>query len=262
MDRYWKKVDYLYLVQFQDEASMTDTANDHNNEELQLPAEATSLQCKSDHDLRSPCYCEENVWRLVYRHLQSGLSAGWHYHVVFISNMRKCCPMFMQRAVDLKDYVCWDYHVIVVRTRIGSSAVKVSEVLDIDTWLTPYPCPFQEYISGSFPHALDRQIDEDYLPLFRVVDAKEYLEQFYSDRMHMFKDGKWSAPPPNYKPIMNGFEFARENGRTGHQQECKNLSNLEKYIDMSEEQSTGRKIADTTKDKKPLCLEEFRLRFM
>ena len=149
---------------------------------LQPSAETTSLQCSNDHDLRVPCYCEENAWRLVYRHLHSQETSTmchnkWTYFVVFISNTRRCCPMFMQRALpnSPKKYVCWDYHVIVLRSSCSDSddvdcTKRTAEVLDVDTWLTPYPCPLEAYLDGTFPHARNNRIDGEYLPRFRQVE--------------------------------------------------------------------------------------------
>ena len=253
---------------------------DDNHDKPTPTAESTALQCNSDHNLRFPCYCEENVWRLVYRHLNTkDLSDGWQYHVVFISNKCRQCPMFMQRAANnSKEYVCWDYHVIAVRSKMSPcpdeddterSTATNTEVLDIDTLLTPYPCPLEEYITGSFPHATNNaQIDSRYLPLFRVVDAKEFMTQFYSDRSHMFKDGTWSAPPPNYKPIMNGLCTKEGDQSVKNTRKTQNIvSNLEDYIDMSDEQSsssiqgTKNNRNRTATDGRPLSLTEFRSRF-
>jgi hypothetical protein len=207
-------------------------------------AESTALQSPSDHDLRVPCYCEENAWRVAYRHLNtdnttnnntsSGDNIDWKYFIVFISNNRKCCPMFMQRAIskdDTTDFVCWDYHVIVMRstvqTNINNEDEKiVSEVLDIDTWITPYPTPLSQYLDDSFPHAADPNFNKQFLPLFYVVRAENFIRDFYSDRMHMFKNGNWISPPPEYPPIMNGLKIDEDrDGLTG--------SNLDAYISMS-----------------------------
>ena len=102
--------------------------------------------------------------------------------------------MFRQRAVPMnskKEFVCWDYHVIVIKTINSSTSSDVgnksannetyntswgnndgrkfikTEVLDIDTWLTPYPCPFEQYLDETFPHVKDVGLDPKYLPLFR-----------------------------------------------------------------------------------------------
>ena len=145
--------------------------------------------------------------------------------------------MFMQRAIPVDDpteYVCWDYHVIVMRSTVQSNDNRpiVSEVLDIDTWITPYPTPLSQYLDESFPHASDPNFNEQYLPLFNVVKADEFIRDFYSDRMHMYKDGKWNSPPPTYSPIMNGLKIDSNDG-----QERNELSgsNLDSYISMSGE---------------------------
>jgi hypothetical protein len=87
------------------------------------------------------------------------------------------------------------------------------------------------------------------------------LKCFCSDRSHMFIDGEWSAPPPNYKPIMNGFGI--NDGRcsvegVGNGGNNEKTSNLESYINMMSEEScsTGRKCCS-----RPLSLEEFRRRY-
>mmetsp|Transcript_13982 Transcript_13982/g.38664 ORF Transcript_13982/g.38664 Transcript_13982/m.38664 type:complete len:92 (-) Transcript_13982:87-362(-) len=43
-------------------------------------------------------------------------------------------------------------------------------------------------------------------PFFRVVDADIFLQNFASDRMHMYnrEKGTWNAPPPSYAPIQSG----------------------------------------------------------
>jgi hypothetical protein len=233
-------------------------------------AEATAAdRSASDLDLRVPCYCEENVWRLAYRHLRCGRGSAdrddrcnngrgdgaperrYRYHVAFVSNGARCCPFFMQRAARSEDgCVCWDYHVIAIREAVGGTSSSTSpdaasaaaaagggggaEILDVDTRL-PYPCPLGEYLDASFPHARSDGGDSSsrYLPRFRVVPARQYLKYFYSDRMHMFKDGRWSSPPPDYEPIMNGLAFAED----GRSENISRGSNLEKYIDMFEDGS-------------------------
>ncbi|KAL9185538.1 hypothetical protein ACHAXT_003315 [Thalassiosira profunda] len=223
-------------------------------------AEATALRCPSDRDLRVPCYCEENAWRLAHRHLHGPDAASnrseYVYRVVFVSNERRCCPFFRQRARpdDPSEYVCWDYHVFVIRSQMeGANASIDTEVLDMDTWL-PYPCPLDDYLDGSFPHTNNLQLDAQYLPLFRVIPAECYLKYFYSDRMHMFKDGKWQSPPPAYAPIMNGMSLAGDAENHGTKDGALN-SNLEMYINM-----TGGEGADDRKGE-VLTLDTFRARF-
>ena len=94
-------------------------------------AETTAVQSLSDRDLRVPCYCEENAWRVAYLHLCGPDSmrnnTEWDdYHVVFVSNEGRCCPFYRQRALpnNPREYVCWDYHVFVIRSRVDEQKKK------------------------------------------------------------------------------------------------------------------------------------------
>ena len=108
-----------------------------------IPAARTAIDAPSDRSLRVPCFCEENIWRLAYRHLygvsssssstndtssssSSPSSSCWY--VVFVSNPTGCVPMMQQLAAatssGLNDRqknqpVFWDYHVILVEKRRG-----------------------------------------------------------------------------------------------------------------------------------------------
>jgi len=224
-------------------------------------AESTALSAESDADLRVPYFCEENVWRLAYRKLaqqqqqqkeqqQEEQQTQYEYLAAFVSNPDKAVPMFFQRAAAAADdedvrrncsYVCWDYHVILLRMRrrrrrrrrgqqlrIGDAKSRDSDhagedaddddeeveeidVLDIDT-LLPYPCPLQEYLERSFPHCFygnngDDDADDTrrHWPQFRVVPARSYLRHFSSDRMHMFdrEKGRWRVQElPPYPCIL------------------------------------------------------------
>ncbi|KAL7438865.1 hypothetical protein ACHAXH_004976 [Discostella pseudostelligera] len=274
-----------------------------DNMNMTLSAETTALQSASDHDLRVPCYCEENAWRVVYRHLNlvgsstsATATAGettnvhvvdcstYEYHVVFISNKARCCPFYHQRAKPAQfgdECVFWDYHVIVIRTTttssssiIPSSAVASSEkttinscaktttteVLDVDSWL-PYPCPINIYLDETFRPDTLKMTTTVYHPRFRVIPAHQYLQYFYSDRMHMFANGMWLARPPEYPPIMNGVMYANENRTEWTEEKNENVSNLQQYIDMipSSSSSDGK----TTDERMGTVLthDEFRARF-
>jgi N-terminal glutamine amidase len=95
---------------------------------------------EDDTDLRCPCYCEENVWRLLERRRQlhqrcnscsassssasSVLSSSnrtrrpeQHYYVVFISNENQTVAMLHQKAASStseEGLIVWDYHVILL----------------------------------------------------------------------------------------------------------------------------------------------------
>jgi len=57
-------------------------------------AGATARSCIKEKNLRAPCYCEENVWRLAYHRTMGDLGGGEinnskeneEYYVVFVSN--------------------------------------------------------------------------------------------------------------------------------------------------------------------------------
>ena len=251
-------------------------------------AAETALSCASDRDLRVPCYCEENVWRLAHRRLRGGGGGvvddndddvdagdrdgnedgrvreamdGDRYYVAFVSNPDRCCPMFRQLAAGVGGPVFLDYHVVLIRAvgaAVNSPPTEAVEVLDVDTRL-PYPCPLSTYLSESFPHvtrerdadavneddalALSEEARERYAPLFRVVEAEIFLEDFYSDRMHMYDDAKkrWISDPPHYERIMDGWRGGDDGGggrrRPGDGGDADDdddrKSNLDKYISMA-----------------------------
>jgi len=153
----------------------------------------------------TPYYCEENIWHLCQRpefaHLQK--------RVVFISNERRSCALWHQRAShDRLQPMFWDYHVILL-CRDGTW-----QVWDLDTVLD-LPTAADSYIENTFPRA---QIPELYLPSFKIVEASDYVARFASDRSHMRdNNGVWLQPPPSWEPIGAGG------------------SNLMDFLDMSDE---------------------------
>jgi hypothetical protein len=139
----------------------------------------------------TPCYCEENVWHLCNDRI------GYDGKAVFISNENKQCPMWNQRAAGGEEPVIWDYHVIYLSS-IGNQWM----ILDLDTTLE-FPSKPEVYLSASFP----RRIRRGYEPVFRVVEADEFIAVFSSDREHMvLKDGKYSSSPPGWPFICRGTE--------------------------------------------------------
>lgn len=191
-------------------------------------AALSALSCASERDLRAPCYCEENVWRLAYRRLYGGEPKGENrdhrYYVVFVSNASRCCPMFSQLAQDDADEPCfWDYHVVLMSSGAGKSLVW-----DIDSHL-PYPTTVSDYLACVFREECFREEYRAKLaPRFRVVGAEDYLRCFCSDRKHMIdpKTGKWREAPPDYDCIL--FNRPAKEGITSGKQ-----SNLDDYIDMT-----------------------------
>jgi hypothetical protein len=74
----------------------------------------------------------------------------------------------------------WNYHVILLRERANAwNDQTVTVVLDMDTRLK-FPCDLNEYLRHSFSEVSIRPADA--APLFRIVDAKHYLNLFSSNR--------------------------------------------------------------------------------
>jgi N-terminal glutamine amidase len=157
------------------------------------PAAVSSLSAPDDESLRVPFYCEENVWRLLYRKLFSDdRSTSSEWYAVFISNPRQSVVMNHQRAA-VADHVCWDYHVVAMAVSSNESLVY-----DVDSHL-PYPCALDSYVQQSFPD----DVPTTYAPLFRLVPALQYLQHFASDRRHMYSvvTRQFQAPRPWYACI-------------------------------------------------------------
>jgi protein N-terminal glutamine amidohydrolase len=158
----------------------------------------TALAVLHERNLRVPYYCEENVWRLLYR--KSILEPNVRTWAVFISNSIKNVSMFQQLASENPAMsCCWDYHVIALAESTHNNNDIV--VYDLDSRL-PFPCPLPEYMQASFPYTWPTP----YAPLFRVVEGAVFLQAFSSDRSHMFNatTGQWNAPPPLYATIQPG----------------------------------------------------------
>ncbi|CAJ0567869.1 unnamed protein product, partial [Mesorhabditis spiculigera] len=116
------------------------------------------------------------------------------FFVVFLSNEERAFPIFEQKACEeARDYVIWDYHVILVEKADGAS-----KVYDLDTTLD-FPCPFTEYCEESFPS--EWKSPPQGARKFRILPVAVYLEHFSSDRRHMRKaDNTWNSPPPSWEP--------------------------------------------------------------
>lgn len=247
------------------------TTHDQNRKSAGMTAKAAA----SEHDLRSPYFCEENVWRLAYRRLVDGGSSNScttatsckeneEYYVIFISNDERCCPMLYQRASDDVNRPCfWDYHVILIQSSkvVGSSRkhANVVQVLDMDSILS-YPCPLDEYLDQTFnlnhlqfkKSSSSGTTTNKYAPKFRVIRAEFFLQIFYSDRMHMYQNGQWNAPPPTYDCIMTEIKKMKVNSK-GH------LSNLDDFINM--EKNKGKKAAPDPTMGDVFTLSELRSKF-
>ncbi len=137
------------------------------------------------------CYCEENIWHLC----QEKDFHDYGRKVVLISNPRRSCALWEQNVQHAEgEPVIWDYHVIMLFFH------DEWEVYDLDTVLET-PTPFAQYIRSTFgqpPFA-----PAEFLPLFRVIDAGEFVSIFSSDRSHMLTpDGHWQMEPPPWPAIV------------------------------------------------------------
>jgi protein N-terminal glutamine amidohydrolase len=133
-----------------------------------------------------PYWCEENVWWLCQEPALQP-HACW---VLFVSNERKSCALWKQRAGDP---VLWDYHVLLVVERAAP------EAWDLDTTLG-MPIALGAYLDATF-----RPVPAVLAPRFRRVAADEYIGRFHTDRSHMrASDGRWREPPPPWPPPASG----------------------------------------------------------
>ncbi|KAL3982812.1 N-terminal glutamine amidase family protein [Acanthocheilonema viteae] len=99
-------------------------------------------KCDCDY---TPMYCEENIWKLCKK-VSASLEDLNCCSVVFISNKNRMVPLWKQRVAETvgRDYVIWDYHVILLYSKSGSVLVY-----DFDTALS-FPCDAQTYWIETF----------------------------------------------------------------------------------------------------------------
>ncbi|KAI0035960.1 N-terminal glutamine amidase-domain-containing protein, partial [Vararia minispora EC-137] len=162
------------------------------------------------------CYCEENVYLLAQRFdADATLTATWDPFVLFVSNCHRTVVLWKQKAGAISGstdgLVVWDYHVLFilrpktgetpeVLARDGTTVGVRSWVYDVDSTL-PVPCPADVYFPDTF-----RPCAERYESLFRVIAAREYLDNFASDRSHMLA---YHSPIPRYPSICGPIASAR-----------------------------------------------------
>ncbi|MEM1135280.1 MAG: hypothetical protein AAGI07_05525 [Bacteroidota bacterium] len=145
---------------------------------------------KKETCLYQPFYCEENIWQLCKHEAFSNFRAK----VVFLLPSQKYIAVWQQKLSEMHQPVLWDYHVIFM----VELDHKEWWVYDFDTQL-PFPIKAKDYFTVSFSSDYP-----DYLPVLKVIDSKEYVKQFHSDRSHMIdQNGNWLAPPPAWEKILN-----------------------------------------------------------
>lgn len=136
-------------------------------------------------------YCEENIWLLCQQ--TEFLSS----HVIVIAAQADCFPMLCQRAADSPEQpLLWDYHVVLLW-----HTTNLSYLVDFDTKLA-FCTPLKDYVQQSF---LDENwLNPEFVPLFRVLPAQDYVRSLRSDRRHMKTETAWLAPPPSWSVISEG----------------------------------------------------------
>lgn len=139
------------------------------------------------------CFCEENIWWLC----QETRFAQSLAEVVFISNPERCCAMFGQKAATVPDGpVFWDYHVVLCVHDGGGH-----EVWDLDC-KAGTPLGAREWLTYTFEPA--QKLPEIVWPLFRLIPASQYVENFSSNRAHMLnEEGNPLMPFPSWPAISN-----------------------------------------------------------
>lgn len=137
-------------------------------------------------------FCEENIWQLGDLLISQAVPAA-ELEVVFISNINSQVAVFNQQGAKLNQPLIWDYHVILLR-----STPAASLIYDFDSQLD-FPCTASHYLQFSFPEL--RPEAASYNPLFRIIPASDYLQNFSSDRSHMLSVLEPDAFP-DYPAIM------------------------------------------------------------
>uniref|UniRef100_A0A1I8EA22 tyrosine--tRNA ligase n=2 Tax=Wuchereria bancrofti TaxID=6293 RepID=A0A1I8EA22_WUCBA len=144
---------------------------------------------------------EENIWKLCKK-VSASLDELNYCSAVFISNKNRMVPLWKQRAIAAagRDYVIWDYHVILLYSKLG-----LVFVYDFDTTLT-FPCDAQTYWTETFRPELN--LDANY---HRHVSFLVIREYFSSDRSHMLEtNGNHKALPPPWPLIYDpGILYSR-----------------------------------------------------
>mmetsp|Transcript_91927 Transcript_91927/g.177035 ORF Transcript_91927/g.177035 Transcript_91927/m.177035 type:complete len:235 (+) Transcript_91927:62-766(+) len=181
----------------------------------------------------TPCYCEENVWRLCDDLLQqqgqwqqqlqdvvldSLDGQSWELSAVFVSNPKRQVAMWCQRAgkgsltFGMSNFVLWDYHVFAVL----ETEDRRSYILDLDTTLEPFLLPFIDYAEQALRSEHLADCKDFPKRFFRVVPGREYLQSLCSDRSHMLTaEGTYSISPPSEAPILCTREGCAD-GRTSN----------------------------------------------
>lgn len=168
------------------------------------PSQDKSLPKKRLQDsncVYTSCYCEENVWKLCQQIKEQNEDDLKEYYVAFISNFNRQVPLWMQKqGKDPLTPVIWDYHVVLLQKPAEGKPL----VYDLDA-VMPFPCLLEQYLIQAIQK--ETTLKKEYHRKFRIVEAREFLTTFASDRSHMLMpNGQYLKPPPDYPPIRTADE--------------------------------------------------------
>lgn len=181
---------------------MTHVTSEKNNIRTKLLSYADCIK------LRTPNYCEENVWHILNYARDQGLDVG-NLFALFITNGKRCVPFRHQKAQmdNERLFVYWDYHVIPLIRHQSIDVGSQMFVYDVDSNL-PFPTTLLEYLDRSFGRTIQEGsvfnilVENDFGPQFRVVRYNDLQSSFSSDRRHMkvvdsVQGGEmFQSPPP------------------------------------------------------------------
>ena len=133
-------------------------------------------------------YCEENIWWLCQ---QPEFADS---QVMVIAALAEYFPMLCQRAAGLPEQpLLWDYHVVLLWPTQNQTYL-----VDFDTFLA-FCTPIADYFQRSF--LAETRLKPQFIPLFRVLQARDYVRVLRSDRSHMKTPTGWLTPPPPWPAI-------------------------------------------------------------
>ena len=148
---------------------------------IDLPLSKTVLQSVRE-SCYTPYYCEENIWQLASQFVHYGEFFAKDLTIWLMTTPERYLPMRFQSPNDPKDWLFWDYHVVLQASRIQQSPL----IFDLGTTL-PFPASASEYIEASFPDF--SLLPDDFSIWIRSIPADHYLRSFSSDRSHMLGQG-------------------------------------------------------------------------
>ncbi len=127
----------------------------------------------------TPLFCEENIWKLLEAIYENAWQAGsiQPRHVLFIINSNNTVALFGQGETGNHQPLIWDYHVI-LSAMLNDQPV----IYDFDSQCD-FPAELTSYFNTTFP--LHTNLNHEYRPLIRSIEAEFYFQHFSSDRQHM-----------------------------------------------------------------------------